>query len=54
MWKGLEAGLKPLKKDEEERLRRVFDRIDKNADGYCVSGDLDGSTYKMTSLITDL
>jgi len=30
----LQEGLQPLRKDEEERLRRVFDRIDKNADGY--------------------
>ena len=33
MWKGLKEGLKPLSKGEEERLRRVFDRIDKDADG---------------------
>jgi len=33
MWKGLQEGLKPLSKGEEERLRRVFDRIDKDADG---------------------
>jgi hypothetical protein len=34
MWRRLGEGLQPLRKDEEERLRRVFDRIDKNADGY--------------------
>ena len=33
MWKGLQEGLEPLSKGEEDRLRRVFDRIDKNADG---------------------
>lgn len=27
MWKGLQAGLTPLKKDEEDRLKRVFDRM---------------------------
>ena len=34
MWKGLQEGLEPLKKSEEDRLKRVYDRIDKNADGY--------------------
>jgi hypothetical protein len=33
MWKGLKEGLQPLSKGEEERLRRVFDCIDKDADG---------------------
>jgi Ca2+-binding EF-hand superfamily protein len=33
MWKGLQHDLKLLSKGEEERLRRVFDRIDKDADG---------------------
>ena len=40
MWKGLQAGLTPLKKDEEDRLKRVFDRIDKNADGVICLQDL--------------
>ena len=30
----MQEGLEPLKKSEEERLKRVYDRIDKNADGY--------------------
>jgi hypothetical protein len=30
----VQEGLEPLKKSEEERLKRVYDRIDKNADGY--------------------
>jgi hypothetical protein len=33
MWKGLQEGLESLKKSEEDRLKRVYDRIDKNADG---------------------
>eukprot|EP00961_Rhodomonas_salina_P166887 2249150-Rhodomonas_salina.4 len=34
MWKKLQKGLIELGKGEPEQLRKVFDRIDRNGDGY--------------------